>query len=474
MDSELASAPRWSHRLGWLREPSVPLLGCPRGRSAACWTLRGDYWLAGRFEKRLLEGLVRRDMGAELGLPGRMLVLHRVPAPLGEYAAEAFGEAARLGVVEYAPGRGWVLYPSGALASLAASAGAPVVEARFPPGRRVKGKRLLLDSGCGRGRLVVVRGGGLVAAARVVEAAGGRCVVKVKDVAPAGFRLLPPGGLDEAVEANREALGALAAEARGWIRRVYDRVASGRGPVYVALSGGADSTATLSLAREALGAERVVAVYVDTGMEFPETRRHVERVASLLGVDLEVVEAGVDPLEEVRKRGLMSRGDRWCTRLLKLEPLRRFYRSRGARLVYEGARALESTNRARTPRLGENPLVPGVARALPIHHWSRLMVQLYLAERNIPVLHLYQEGLTRIGCIACPAMHLYELHIAWRLHPWWFRRLAAAAAGGSGGEDEALLGLLRGEWRRSGALAAVEGGDAAPVEAENHGTAEEA
>jgi phosphoadenosine phosphosulfate reductase len=438
----------WDHRLGWLREPSVPLLGCPRGRSSACWRMRGDYWLAGRYEKKVLEAVFERALGARPSLVERLVVFHRAPAPLGEYAAEVFADALRLGVLEYAPGRGWLLHPSGAAGSLAAGLGAPVARVSFPPGRRVKGKRLRVPCRGGGGRGFLLLGDGRwVAVARSL----GGCEAKVKDVAPLGFRQLPPAGLDEAVEANREALGALAAEARAWIRRVYDRVMGGRGRVYVALSGGADSSAVLSLAREALGAERLTAVYADTGMEFPETRRHVERLASLLGVDLEVVESDVDPLEEARRRGLMTREDRWCTRLLKLEPLRRFYRRVGARLVLDGARALESTGRAATPRLGENPLIPGVKRALPIHHWSRLMVQLYLAERNIPVLHLYQEGLTRIGCIACPAMHLYELHIAYRLHPWWFRRLAAAAGPD---EKQGLARLLRGEWRRGDAAGA--------------------
>lgn|GEM_PF-1267053 len=445
----------WDHRLGWLLGPSVPLLGCPGGRSAGCWRMRGDYWLAGRFEKRVVEGLARRVLGAGLGLPGRLVVVHRVPAPLGEYAVEVFVDAVRLGVVEYVAGRGWVFYPSAAAAALAAAAGAPVVEARFPRGRRVKGKRLRLPGPCPAGSEALVlrdSGQGLVGVARVLGMgeAGGGCLVKVRDVAPWGFRLLEPAGVDEAVEANREALGALAAEARGFIRRVYERFARG-GRVAVALSGGADSAAVLSLAREALGGERLVAVYADTGMEFPEARRHAERLAAMLGVDLEVVEPRVDPLEEVARRGIMTREDRWCTRLLKLEPLGRLYRRLGARLVLDGARALESTNRARTPRLGENPQIPGTLRALPIHHWSRLQVQLYLAERAIPLPHLYQEGLTRIGCIACPAMHLFELHVAWRLHPWWYRRLARAAAEAWGvDEEEALRRLLAGAWRKGG------------------------
>ena len=428
--------------IGWLREPSVPLLGCRRG-SLGCWRMRGDYWLAGRFERGVVEQLLDRVYGVRVPLSGRLVVFHRVPAPLGEYAAEVFADGLRLGVVEYSPGRGWLLHPSGASASLAASLGARVVEVESSGSRRLKGKRVRVGVVGVKSGWVIVSSGGWVGPARLL----GDGTAKVKDLAPSGMRLLEPATVEEAVEANSEVVGGLAAEAREFIRRVYTRYARG-GRAYVALSGGADSSAVLSLAREALGPERVAAVYVDTGMEFPETRRHVERLASMLDVDLEVVEAGVDPLEEVRKRGIMTRDNRWCTRLLKLEPLRRFYQRARARLVLDGARMWESSNRAKTPRVGENPLIPGVVRALPIRHWSRLAVQLYLAERSIPVLHLYQEGLTRIGCIACPAMHLYELHVAYRLHPDWYQRLAEAAAPGRG--VEGLSWLLRGSWRREG------------------------
>ncbi|HID41974.1 MAG TPA: hypothetical protein EYP33_07495, partial [Pyrodictium sp.] len=140
-------------------------------------------------------------------------------------------------------------------------------------------------------------------------------------------------------------------------------------------------------------------------------------------------------------------------RLLKLQILRRFYSRVGAKLVLDGARRWESSNRARTPRLGQNPLIPGVARALPIHHWPRLVVQLYLAERGIPLSQLYHYGLTRIGCIACPAMYLYEIHIAYHLHPWWYRKLARAVAEHQGiDEAEALRLILAGGWRREGEL----------------------
>jgi len=431
-------------RLGYWREPLVPVIGCRR--TSSCWGMRNDYWLAGRFEKQVLGSLLDRCFGASVDLSDYLVVFHRVPAPLGEYAAEVFAIALRLGVIEYRAQGGWFLYPSGAAASLSESMGAPVVEVRTRG--RLKGKKLRLgscpDTGC-----VVIGAGRWLGAASIVERLEHGCVVRVRDMAPRGFRLLEPGSVEEAVEANEEIVGALASEAREFIRRVYARYQASRGKLYVAFSGGADSAALLELAREAIGPENVVAVYVDTGMEHPETRAYVEKIASITGVDLEIIEPRYDPVELIAEKGFMTRDNRWCTKLLKLEPLRDFYQRKRARLVLDGARKWESTARAKTPRIGENPLIPGIVRALPIYHWPRLAVQLFLLERNLPMNQLYNEGLVRIGCMVCPAMHLYELHISYRLHRDWFHRLAQRVSEARGTPTRSTLCyILRGGWRR--------------------------
>ncbi len=431
-------------QLGFWREPAVPVIGCRR--TSTCWRMRGDYWLAGRFEKHIADCLARRCFGVGLGLHEHHVVFHRIPAPRGEYAAEVFAHASRLGVVEYIEARGWVLYPSGAAASLAESLGAVVEEVNVRG--RLKGKKLRLEH-CPQHGCALVASGGWVGPASIVERSQEGCIVRVRDMAPRGFRPLSPASLEDLVRANEEVTGALVSEAREFIRRVYARYQASRGKLYVAFSGGADSTALLELAREAVGQENVIAVYVDTGMEHPETRAYVEKIASIMGVDLEIVSSGLDPVELIAEKGFMTRDNRWCTRLLKLNPLRKFYQRRGVRLVLDGARKWESTTRAKTTRLGENPLIPGVIRALPIYHWPRFIVQLFLLERNLPFNQLYHEGLVRIGCMACPAMHLYELHVAYRLHRDWFHKLAEKIAQAHGNTwREALAYILRGEWRK--------------------------
>ncbi|MEB3851439.1 MAG: phosphoadenosine phosphosulfate reductase family protein, partial [Desulfurococcales archaeon] len=303
---------------------------------------------------------------------------------------------------------------------------------------RLKGKKIRLQAS---GGAVLVASGSHVGWASMVSPG----VYRVRDMAPRGFRVLARSSLEEAAQANRAYVERLAAEARAFI----EREARGR-RVYVAVSGGIDSSVAATLTVEALGPDRVTLVYADTGMEWPESRRVVERLASRLGARLDVVTPRRDPLEIIGERGLMGRDNRWCTRLLKLEPLREYYRRARDPLIVEGVRAYESTARARQARRGVNPAL-GVERILPILHWTRLEVQLYAILRGVEASPLYEQGLVRIGCIACPAMTLHELRLARSLQPSFYHRLAEAVARACGiSVEEALEWIMEGGWRRLG------------------------
>ena len=411
----------------WSIEDNTVLLVQPAGEKAYHYRFDTDFWIPGRFERRLFQRLVREMYGVELG--DRLLLFNRVS--LGDYAVAVYGEGLRLGVLVH-DGFRWRLRATGALASILVGLGATSV--RVEARGRLKGKKVRLDA---QGEHVIVESGGFVGPAERIAPG----LYRVRDMAPAGFRLLPDSGIDRVVERNVAYLKRLEAEAIGFIRRLDPG-----GVVYVAFSGGADSTAALLLAVEALGSRRVTAVYVDTGIEFPETRRHVERVASRLGVDLLVVENGGRFWEELGKRLPPSRDARWCTALLKIEPLKVLYSKLRPKLIIEGVRGFESLARLTLGEVTSSPVAPTARRAFPVYEWSRLEVQLYLRWKEVEANPLYDEGLTRIGCIVCPAMHMYELfEVSRRLHPALFEGIIERYA--------ALLGrsfVLDGSWRFAG------------------------
>ena len=403
--------------------------------------LRWDSRLATGYEKRLVARLVEEMFGKPLPVENKVMLLHRIPAET--YAFEVFYDGVRLGVVEYNARRlAWILHPSAALAWIMVDLGVPVVFEAEASGR-VKGKHLASDQyrvlGSPRAGWGIVRVGGSIGVARLRENGS----LKIKDVTRSRIRFL--GASQDPVEANRPFIEEIAGEASSFIRR---RLGS-RSPVYVMLSGGMDSAAAAVLASESLGPRVFRAVYLDTGIGFRDAYMYVSRLADRLGLELIVLEAGENRYwNELRRRGLNTRGNRWCTDVLKLDPVRRFTGGRRHHVV-EGVRAYESHARARAPRVRENPLVPGQIQYFPILYWPRLYVQLFLASRQISPNPLYEKGLERIGCVVCPAMHLHELVAARLIEPAVHGRFVEELAGMIGADKECVeKALYSEEWKR--------------------------
>ncbi len=262
---------------------------------------------------------------------------------------------------------------------------------------------------------------------------------KVKDLAPHVFKELPPVKPDKIVDANKHHIDIIINEAIGFIRKAASRY---NPPYAIAFSGGIDSTITLYLVAKALGADKLIAVYSDTGLEFPETKLFVKRTAKKLGVHLEVVGSNKKFLELINVRRILpSRDNRWYTGLLKIRPLYEFYRKNNIRLVFEGIRMYESSSRGRLPRITMSRYMPGTRRALPIISWTRLEAQLVALNFGLDMNPLYDRGFTRIGCIICPAMNMHELHISHTLYKKVFKEIADNL-------DTDIGYILSGDWRK--------------------------
>ncbi len=166
-------------------------------------------------------------------------------------------------------------------------------------------------------------------------------------------------------------------------------------------SAGKDSTAALLIAKEAC--DEVIAIYVDTGVDMYLNKFYVEHVAERLGVELRVAKAPVR--EEIMKRGLPSREDRWCTGL-KLKALEKEIKTVKPDVIIVGDRDAESS--ARSSRWGERVWEGvGVVKA-PLKLWSAFQVQLYLLWKGIFPNPLYPSGFYRLGCYVCPFFRSYE------------------------------------------------------------------
>ncbi len=223
---------------------------------------------------------------------------------------------------------------------------------------------------------------------------------------------------DEAIDANRNAMSRRTSEAKRFIREIVD---SSNLPVAVSYSGGKDSLATLLLTLEA--GIRPSLLFIDTGLEFSETRQNVRYVAQRYGLDIVQESAGESFWRNLPKFGPPAKDFRWCCKTCKLGPATVLIQKHfpDGVLSFIGQRAYESQQRAEKGKVWRNPWTPNQLAASPIQKWTAMHVWLYLMERKAPVNSLYAQGLERIGCFLCPASDLAELHLVRELAPEYRR-----------------------------------------------------
>lgn len=214
---------------------------------------------------------------------------------------------------------------------------------------------------------------------------------------------------EDALAANREMLSRRTAEAVAFIRGMVE---DNDLPVAVSYSGGKDSLATLLLVLDA--GVRPSLMFVDTGLEFRETRESVERVAEEHSLDLLVEGAGDAFWRNLDHFGPPARDYRWCCKTCKLGPATRLIQKNfpGGVLSFIGQRAYESEQRARKGSVWRNPWTPNQLGASPIQKWTAMHVWLYIFSKGAEYNPLYGRGFDRIGCFMCPATDMAELKVA--------------------------------------------------------------
>ena len=179
-------------------------------------------------------------------------------------------------------------------------------------------------------------------------------------------------------------------------------------PAAVSFSGGKDSLATLMLCMEA-GLDPPL-LFVDTGIEFPETVDYVHKLASDLDLNLIEEKPTTDFLENFEKFGPPGRDFRWCCKTNKLGPMTRLIKENfpGGVLTFIGQRRFESSSRQRKGAIWKNPWVPSQVGASPVQNWNGLDIWLYIFKKEAIYNPLYERGFERIGCWLCPSTDLAE------------------------------------------------------------------
>lgn len=219
------------------------------------------------------------------------------------------------------------------------------------------------------------------------------------------------------------------------------------GKVYISFSGGKDSTVLLHLVRSIY--PKVPAVFVDTGLEYPEIREFVKSIDNVIWLKPEmnfrrVLEKYGYPVISkenalkirqaqtldkkshsyiLRMEGIKSNGDiskigkipeKWkylvesdipisekCCDVIKKKPIHKFEKESELK-GFIGTMASDSRIRKISyNRTGCNSFLQGKEKSQPLGFWLEEDIWDYIKEFNIPYSKIYDMGYSRTGCMFC-------------------------------------------------------------------------
>lgn len=175
----------------------------------------------------------------------------------------------------------------------------------------------------------------------------------------------------------------------------------------VALSGGKDSTA-MALRLAEVEPRSYVYVCTPTGDEPPEMFEHWKRCGELLGSSVLPIMGRTDLNGLIRQQNALPNWrQRWCTRMLKIEPYAAWLSRNTPCVSYVGLRADEPEREG-----GDYASVSGVESRFPMREWGWTIedVTEYLAERGVVIPK-------RTDCRKCFFQRLIEWYELWRDDP---------------------------------------------------------
>ena len=135
-------------------------------------------------------------------------------------------------------------------------------------------------------------------------------------------------------------------------------------------------------------------VFIDTGYHFPETLDTVELVRRRYGLNLRMLTVA-HHAEELWKVDPEN-----CCSAVKVGQLDRALAGKAAWM--SGLRRDEADTRAMAPIVARD--LRGLVKINPLATWTRDDVDAYIADHDIPVNPLLQQGYLSIGCMPCTSL----------------------------------------------------------------------
>lgn len=187
----------------------------------------------------------------------------------------------------------------------------------------------------------------------------------------------------------------------------------------ISISGGKDSTA-MAMALCLKEPREYLYVCNPTGNELPEMLDHWEMLGNFFGSEIIKVGCGktLDELIQIQN-ALPSWRMRWCTRKLKIEPMRAWLAEHAPCVSYVGLRADEPVEE-RSGIFGD---IAGVEFRYPLREWG------WTLDDVVSFLSTYEIRIPkRTDCAWCYDQRIVEWKNLWREHPDLYAQAEAREA----------------------------------------------
>ena len=259
--------------------------------------------------------------------------------------------------------------------------------------------------------------------------------------------------MDKFVFANKSRYEYIVKEAVDYIKESTENYTTK--DMFVSFSGGKDSTVTSSLVMRALSEPKVLHIFGDTTLEFPETIEYVKRFKKENPYTPVVSSKNKDKdFQELCKLvGPPSRVMRWCCTIFKTGSIQRkiksLFRNKDKIITFYGIRRSESASRNKYERETEGAKITKQITISPIIDWMDFDIWLYLLTTKTDFNRAYRLGYARVGCWCCPnnsgwSEFLSKIHMP--LQSEQFRNLLIDFAKGIGKPDPEVY-VDEGKWK---------------------------
>ncbi|MCQ2052791.1 MAG: phosphoadenosine phosphosulfate reductase family protein [archaeon] len=377
----------------------------------------------------LILSLFKKEFGTDTPLRGKMIFLNKVPGD--DRVDEIIAHGAVIGIIKFDLIKKCFsieLRQSGAKIFNSYASKNIITLGSIPghlKGKLVAGKDIKDVVGdFEEGSYAIIRKGEKVGVGVVLGNSSSlkemKKAVKIRDIGDNKNILLSPNSdREHFVRSNRKYLKKIESDAIHNIKSFIDQKKT---PITISFSGGKDSLAAYGVASKALKT-KIDLLFVDTGLEFPETVEYVKNFVRKNNLRLHEAQANNAFHNNVDIFGPPAKDFRWCCKVCKLGPMTDMISKDypNGTITVEGNRMMESFTRLKIGFISSNPFVPNQTILNPVRTWNASEIWGYIWMNELEYNPLYEKDFERIGCYLCASCLASEWKNTERIHPELYR-----------------------------------------------------